>query len=64
MLAAALLIAALLAVSVGLGVVQFRRETPLAFTCVHCSHQFEQPPHLAFPRRCPRCRATDWARPR
>jgi DNA polymerase II large subunit len=57
----AAIVAAIVLVSVGLSIAQFRKITPLAFRCLRCGAVFHQPPHLPSPGSCPRCGATDWA---
>ncbi len=47
----------IVAMSIGLAIVQFRKVTPLVFTCTKCGQSFQQPPHRDAPRRCPRCGA-------
>jgi len=58
--AAILIVAAIVLVSVGLTVVEFRKMTPLVFECLRCGHEFRQAPHLDFPSECPSCHAPDW----
>jgi predicted Zn-ribbon and HTH transcriptional regulator len=58
--AAILIVAAIVLMSVGLTVVEFRKMTPLVFECLRCGHEFRQPPHLDFPTECPSCHAPDW----
>jgi hypothetical protein len=55
------IIVAIVAISVGLAILEFRRVVPLAFRCTKCGGEFRQPPHREFPRECPSCGATDWA---
>ena len=54
-------IAGILALSIAMSIIQFRRVTPLVFRCVRCGAEFRRAPHRAFPRACPRCGARDWA---
>jgi hypothetical protein len=42
------------------GMMAFRRMTPLAYQCRRCQHEFHRAAHRAFPAACPRCRARDW----
>jgi predicted Zn-ribbon and HTH transcriptional regulator len=58
--AAILIVAAILLMSVGFTVVEFRKMTPLVFECLRCGHEFRQAPHLDFPSECPSCHAPDW----
>lgn len=55
------IIVVIVAISVGLAIIEFRRVVPLAFRCVKCGAEFRQPPHHEFPRECPSCDARDWA---
>ncbi len=48
----------IVAMSVGLAVVQFRKLTPLVFACTKCGRWFEQAAHRDTPRRCPHCGAS------
>jgi len=50
----------LVGVAAFVGVVTFRRMTPLIFRCGRCSREFHQAPHRRFPAICPRCGARDW----
>jgi hypothetical protein len=61
MLAVFCIVGAIVLVSVGLGIVEMRRRTPLAYRCRRCGAEFAQPPHRDFPRECPNCHARDWA---
>jgi len=51
----------LVLLSIGFTMVEFRKRTPLAFSCRRCGAEFRQPAYHEFPRACPRCRAEDWA---
>jgi len=58
------IIAALVAVAVGLGVVDARRTRrldALPYRCLGCGAEFERPAHHPYPDACPRCGARDWA---
>lgn len=52
-----------LAVAVLLGLVTFRRITPLAYRCQRCGRDFVRPPFRGFPTACGRCSARDWNAP-
>jgi rRNA maturation endonuclease Nob1 len=55
------IIVAIVAMSIGFAVIEFRRVVPLAFRCTKCGESFTQPPHHEFPRECPSCGASDCA---
>ena len=48
----------IVAMSVGLAIVQFRKVTPLVFACTKCGATFHQAPHRDTPKRCPTCKAS------
>jgi hypothetical protein len=47
--------------SIAMTTIQFRRITPLTFSCAKCGREFRQPPHHDFPRACPHCRVENWS---
>jgi hypothetical protein len=47
-------------VSAFLGVMTFRRMTPLVFKCRRCNREFHRAAHRMFPAACPLCHARDW----
>jgi Zn finger protein HypA/HybF involved in hydrogenase expression len=49
-----------LAVVALVGMMAFRRVTPLVYHCRRCQRDFQRAAHRAFPTACPRCRARDW----
>jgi len=51
------LVALIVAFSIGMSIIQFRKVTPLLFTCTKCGRSFQQAPHRDVPRRCPLCGA-------
>lgn len=49
------LVGLIVAMSIGMAIVQFRKVTPLVFACPTCGAAFHQAPHRDAPRRCPKC---------
>ena len=47
-------------IAVFLGVMAFRRMTPLVYRCRRCDRDFCRAAHRKFPTACPRCQARDW----
>ena len=61
MIVAVYIVVAIVLVSIGLAIVEYRKIEPLVFECRRCGAEFVQPPHHAYPRACPACRTANWA---
>ena len=42
------------------GMFAFKGMAPLVFHCARCGEDFERKAWRGFPKKCARCRATDW----